>query len=283
MDVETIEEEDEMGVNAAVARATEYAMTRGATSVIVLPSDIPLLTSEDLDRIILMAAEAPSMVITPSLRFDGTNALLLSPPNAMATCYEGDSYNAHLEKAEEMGLAVPADEDLLRRAFRLTGERMLDDAWIEYYRDDNPDPLLEKLFERAKYGFVDYTVIRLEGPARNFTSDLTFYRTYLWGFDFADALTALQEWSVVYPLGFVVFLALSYASAGLTGLVFRRRWHPAALLGFANALTLIGVAVCARYFLDGRAARLFWLVFTVIFVALTVVVQNILTACLWNL
>lgn len=106
MDVETIEEEGEMGVNAAVARATEYAMTRGATSVIVLPSDIPLLMSEDLDRIILMAAEAPSMVITPSLRFDGTNALLLSPPNAMATCYEGDSYNAHLERAEEMRLRV---------------------------------------------------------------------------------------------------------------------------------------------------------------------------------
>ncbi len=106
LEAETVKEECEMGVNAAVARAAEYAMARGATAVLVLPSDIPLLTTEDLDRIILMAAEAPSMVITPSLRFDGTNALLLRPPNAIATCYEDDSYDTHLQRATEKRLKV---------------------------------------------------------------------------------------------------------------------------------------------------------------------------------
>ena len=32
--------------------------------------------------------------IPTQLRFDGTNALLLKPPDAMTTCYERNSYNA---------------------------------------------------------------------------------------------------------------------------------------------------------------------------------------------
>jgi len=106
MGAEVVEEGSEAGVNHAVMLAVNRAVMRGATAVVILPSDIPLLTTEDVDGIIGMAAEAPSMVIAPSLRFDGTNALLLRPPDAIETSYDNDSYNTHLKRATARALRL---------------------------------------------------------------------------------------------------------------------------------------------------------------------------------
>ncbi|MEM3736669.1 MAG: 2-phospho-L-lactate guanylyltransferase [Candidatus Bathyarchaeia archaeon] len=106
MNAETLMEKSERGVNTAVAIATSYAKHRGATGALILPSDIPLITPRDIDRMISMAADERSMVITPSIRYDGTNALLLKPPDVIRTCYENESYTAHIRMAKERGLKL---------------------------------------------------------------------------------------------------------------------------------------------------------------------------------
>jgi 2-phospho-L-lactate guanylyltransferase len=92
--------ERKTGLNEAVSEAIGWCIGRGATSVLVLPADIPLVTPTDLNRM-LASKEKASMVISPSRSGKGTNALLLTPPNANPTFYGPQSFQRHLEEASK--------------------------------------------------------------------------------------------------------------------------------------------------------------------------------------
>ena len=92
-------EEDEVGVNGAVLRATEYCFKLGADATMVIPSDIALIREEDIKELAILAQEGAEVVLTPSLRYDGTNALVRSPPDVIQTYYEKDSFFSHLKSA----------------------------------------------------------------------------------------------------------------------------------------------------------------------------------------
>ena len=104
LDVDSLDEKSEHGVNEAVRKATWICLDRQADSSLVLPSDIPLITSLDVDRIVGMADLTTSVVMTPSLRLDGTNALLRSPPTVMKTFYDQNSYTLHHQEALNLNL-----------------------------------------------------------------------------------------------------------------------------------------------------------------------------------
>ncbi len=97
-------EDADRGVNAAVALGIRHSLDSGAEAVLVLPADIPLVTVEDLEVMVRLGSRKPSLVLTPSQRFNGTNALLLHPPNLIETCYDADSFRGHLTAAEALGL-----------------------------------------------------------------------------------------------------------------------------------------------------------------------------------
>ena len=88
------------GLNEAVSEAIGWCIERGATSVLVLPADIPLVTPTDLNRMLALREKA-SMVISPSRSGNGTNALLLTPPNVCPTFYGPCSFERHLEEASK--------------------------------------------------------------------------------------------------------------------------------------------------------------------------------------
>jgi len=92
--------ERKTGLNEAVSEAIGWCVGRGATSVLVLPADIPLVMPTDLNRMLALREEA-SMVISPSRTGKGTNALLLTPPNACPTFYGPCSFQRHLEEASK--------------------------------------------------------------------------------------------------------------------------------------------------------------------------------------
>lgn len=97
------------GLNAALERATRFAVTLGADAILVLPIDLPLVTAEDL--LALASAGAP-VAIAPDRRGAGTNALYLSPPGAIGFSFGEDSFTAHLAAARAAGL----DAAIVRRA-----------------------------------------------------------------------------------------------------------------------------------------------------------------------
>lgn len=98
--------ESESGLNAALNQAREWASARGAQAVLVLPADLPLLTSGDIAAVLDLAREPRCVVIAPDARGEGTNALLLRPPHALHPAFGPQSFHEHCAQAETCQLAL---------------------------------------------------------------------------------------------------------------------------------------------------------------------------------
>ncbi|MFQ5998918.1 MAG: 2-phospho-L-lactate guanylyltransferase, partial [Candidatus Bathyarchaeia archaeon] len=97
-----IRESYESGVNAAVSLATRHCLRNKTDLVVILPSDVPLVKPEDVDLMIELASISPTVIISPSYRFDGTNALALRPPRIIKTFYDKNSFHSHLDAAKNV-------------------------------------------------------------------------------------------------------------------------------------------------------------------------------------
>jgi 2-phospho-L-lactate guanylyltransferase len=86
-------------LNAAVESGIAFALSRRLGRVLVLPADIPLATSEELASLIVSRQSAPGVTLAPSRDGNGTNAMLLAPPDAIAPCYGPGSYLQHMSQA----------------------------------------------------------------------------------------------------------------------------------------------------------------------------------------
>jgi 2-phospho-L-lactate guanylyltransferase len=98
--------ESDSGLNPAITQAAQWAAQHHARAVIVIPVDLPLITSSDLDEMIDRAVEERCIVIAPDRHEDGTNVLLVRPPDAIHFSYGPASFNAHRTQATERGLIV---------------------------------------------------------------------------------------------------------------------------------------------------------------------------------
>ena len=99
-----IRESGDSGVNAGVALGISRA--KGADDILVVPSDLPLLRPTDIVRLLALRAAGLDVVVTPSLAFDGTNALAFSRSSHLPLSYDDDSFWNHLAAAGRKGLSV---------------------------------------------------------------------------------------------------------------------------------------------------------------------------------
>lgn len=102
----TVQEDGRSQLNAALQRATVVANMYGATSVLILPADLPLLSADTLRDFIARARKPPCVVIAPDRRRDGTNALLVSPTGLFNYHYGIGSFRKHCELGEKAGAQV---------------------------------------------------------------------------------------------------------------------------------------------------------------------------------
>ena len=98
--------ETDSGLNAAVAQACEWAAAQGASTALIVPMDLPLLTAFDLEAMIDLANERSCVVIAPDRHDSGTNALLLRPPLAIRPAFGPSSFGAHCRQAGDEGLEL---------------------------------------------------------------------------------------------------------------------------------------------------------------------------------
>lgn len=98
-------EEEEAGESAAVERATRTLEAQGATSVLVIPGDIPLVTADELEAIYAAAPEAGA-VLVPSHDGRGTNAALRKPASLFPLRFGNDSFVPHRAVATATGLPL---------------------------------------------------------------------------------------------------------------------------------------------------------------------------------
>jgi 2-phospho-L-lactate guanylyltransferase len=97
--------ERQKGLNQAIGEATEWCMRKNAKAVLVVPADVPLITSEDVNRMIDLGSDDGSVVISPSLD-GGTNALLRKPPNMIPVHFGPNSFKKHFNEAQERGVSA---------------------------------------------------------------------------------------------------------------------------------------------------------------------------------
>jgi|SRR5579864_3740155 len=92
-------DEKEQGVNSAVAMADKYFLDEEFDATIVFPQDIPLMQTVDIQTLYDFQMPQKCVLVVPSRRFDGTNALFRRPVGVMETHYDEDSYKIHLTTA----------------------------------------------------------------------------------------------------------------------------------------------------------------------------------------
>ncbi|MFY9795543.1 MAG: 2-phospho-L-lactate guanylyltransferase [Candidatus Nitrosopolaris sp.] len=106
-DAKFLRESKDHGVNAAIARADDYSSENGAEATLVIPQDLPLLMTADVNMICRKAESTERcLVICPSIRHDGSNALLRKPSRLLKTYYDEDSFNAHIRAATKVGIPI---------------------------------------------------------------------------------------------------------------------------------------------------------------------------------
>jgi len=98
--------QESRGLNPALEEGRRWAMEKGASALLVLPADLPLLDPEDVRAVLDEVGEEPKAVISPDRGHAGTNALLLRPPDALPFVFGPGSYEAHLQAARERSLDV---------------------------------------------------------------------------------------------------------------------------------------------------------------------------------
>jgi 2-phospho-L-lactate guanylyltransferase len=94
------------GQNVAAARGIARAVDGGAEAVLLLSSDLPLVTI-DAVRDVLEASsrlKAPVAVAVPAVGRGGTNALYLRPPGAITLHFGSDSLAKFRHEAESRGV-----------------------------------------------------------------------------------------------------------------------------------------------------------------------------------
>jgi 2-phospho-L-lactate guanylyltransferase len=100
-------------LNAALRQARAAAVAAGASALLYLPADLPLLSRAALERLIDAADAAiaagagrPAVVIAPADARGGTNALLLVPADVIEPSFGQASLTAHLLSAAAAGATV---------------------------------------------------------------------------------------------------------------------------------------------------------------------------------
>ncbi len=92
------------GLSSAVELAARTAANKACSRLMVLPSDLPAVDTDDLLE--LLSRHQDGMTICPAQSDGGTNALVLNPPDAIEFCYGDDSAALHLKAGLSAGLKV---------------------------------------------------------------------------------------------------------------------------------------------------------------------------------
>jgi 2-phospho-L-lactate guanylyltransferase len=151
--------DDNCGETSAIEMATAVCRERGAESTLVVPADIPMIDSSELQKIADSAPKSGA-VLVPDAAGRGTNAAWRSPGDLFPLRFGNDSFQPHLAAAKATGLTcvvlklpgiardVDRPEDLhelaaatgnrrsqkLARSWNLGQRKRVDDSQVEHHQ-----------------------------------------------------------------------------------------------------------------------------------------------------
>jgi len=101
-----IHEDEQSSESRSVDRGSVICMEMGASSVLRIPGDAPLLKAKDIDSLFENEKPYPHVILVPSLDETGTNAILRKPPDSIPSRFGEGSLMKHLNEAHNAKLPV---------------------------------------------------------------------------------------------------------------------------------------------------------------------------------
>jgi 2-phospho-L-lactate/phosphoenolpyruvate guanylyltransferase len=95
------------GQSDATLIGIRHALATGCDRALLVPADTPLLEPGDVARLI---GASPGVLIVPDRHGTGTNALVLSPPDAIEPSFGPDSCARHVAAADAAGVPHRVEE-----------------------------------------------------------------------------------------------------------------------------------------------------------------------------
>jgi len=95
---EIISETEQISESISVDYGSRIARDRGATSVLRLPIDLPIIVASDIEMLLQHAgrdSDVPASLLVPSRDGTGTNALLRTPPDLFPSHFGPNSLEKH--------------------------------------------------------------------------------------------------------------------------------------------------------------------------------------------
>ena len=100
------------GHSAVIAAAARHLVGEGCGGMLQVPGDIPLVTGQEISMVLRSHQPAPAFTIVPAHDELGSNAIVVSPPDAVPLSFGENSFFPHLDAARAQGiepLVVRAD------------------------------------------------------------------------------------------------------------------------------------------------------------------------------
>jgi 2-phospho-L-lactate guanylyltransferase len=98
-------------LNGALGLASEIARQRGATTVVVVPTDLPLLDASLLEHIVSKASVEKTCILAPDESRQGTNLMVVTPPDNTIFQFGECSFEKHQILAKSRGYSVQVIDD----------------------------------------------------------------------------------------------------------------------------------------------------------------------------
>ncbi|MFN9091344.1 MAG: 2-phospho-L-lactate guanylyltransferase [Alphaproteobacteria bacterium] len=99
-----ITEAAQAGHTGAVTAAASVLQAEGVAAILTLPGDVPAVQTTEIEALIAAASTSPTFIIAPAHDEQGSNAILMVPPNAVRLRFGEDSYFPHLAAARAAGM-----------------------------------------------------------------------------------------------------------------------------------------------------------------------------------
>lgn len=97
----------DLDLNRSLEAGRAYAIARGATAVMILPTDLPCLSREALEAFLAHTSDpGPRIVIAMDQHRVGTNALFQRPADAIPFCFGVGSARRHMALAANRSIPV---------------------------------------------------------------------------------------------------------------------------------------------------------------------------------
>src|SRR5215210_7892894 len=90
--------------SASVDWASRVLADEGCHTIMRLPADLPLVTSEDIDALLSVELCAPAALIVPSREGTGTNAIIRTPATLFPSRFGPNSLALHRQEAARVGV-----------------------------------------------------------------------------------------------------------------------------------------------------------------------------------